>query len=164
MGVRPSDLVSVFYARGVDGARYEAIISSYEEKNLLKIIRLNEENDIYGVVFKGDSAENSEEAGEKAVCLRMFDEMKEDKSSRIFHVTGVDGVEGAGDGFHIINETWSFVEYIFPYKRVFTKYELALVSNCMNIQMQGGYLKKNYTDLLIPFRNCLLYTSPSPRD
>lgn len=152
VGVRPSDLVSVFYARGVDGARYEAIISSYEEKNLLKIIRLNEENDIYGVVFKGDSEENSEEAGEKAVCLRMFDEMKEDKSSRIFHVTGVDGVEGAGDGFHIINETWSFVEYIFPYKRVFTKYELALVSNCMNIQMQGGYLKKNYTDLLIPFR------------
>lgn len=40
---------------------------------------------------------------------------------------------------------------VFPYKRVFTKYELALVSNCKNLQVQGGYLKKNYMDLLEPF-------------
>jgi hypothetical protein len=151
-GCKPPDLISVFYARGVDNIRYESIIDSYEERGLLKVIRLNEDGEIYGVIFKGDCLSSGEEAGEKSICIRMFDEMKEDKSSRIFHVTGVDAVEGAGDGFHIINETWSFVEYIFPYKRVFTKYELALVSNCMNIQMQGGYLKKNYTDLLGPFR------------
>lgn len=151
-GYKPPDLISVFYARGVDNIRYESIIDSYEERGLLKVIRLNEDGEIYGVIFKGDCLSSGEEAGEKSICIRMFDEMKEDKSSRIFHVTGVDAVEGAGDGFHIINETWSFVEYIFPYKRVFTKYELALVSNCMNIQMQGGYLKKNYTDLLGPFR------------
>ena len=67
-------------------------------------------------------------------------------------MTGIDGIEGAGDGFRLIGETWSFVESIFPYKRVFTKYELTLVSNCVNIQVQGGYLKKNYMDLLEPFR------------
>ena len=43
------------------------------------------------------------------------------------------------------------MESVFPYKRVFTKYELALVSNCINLQVQGGYLKKNYMDLLEPF-------------
>ena len=43
------------------------------------------------------------------------------------------------------------MEGIFPYKRVFSKYELVLVSNCINIQVQGGNLKKNYMDLLEPF-------------
>lgn len=152
VGIKPQDLISVFYARGLDTIKSEDIIASYEERKLLKVIRLNEEGELYGVVFKGEEIDKGEEIGEKAVCIKMFDEMKEDKSVRIFHVTGVDAIEGAGDGFHIINETWSSVGYIFPYKRVFTKYELALVSNCMNIKMQGGYLKKNYSDLLGPFR------------
>ena len=41
---------------------------------------------------------------------------------------------------------------MFPYKRVFTKYELTLVSNCINIQIQGGFVKKNYMELLEPFK------------
>ena len=41
---------------------------------------------------------------------------------------------------------------IFPYKRVFTKYDLALVSKCISIQAQGGYMKKNFIDLLAGFR------------
>lgn len=67
-------------------------------------------------------------------------------------MTGMDAIEGACHGFHMINETWDFAGSIFPYKRVFTKYELTLVSNCVNIQIQGGYLKKNYTDLMMAFR------------
>ena len=61
-------------------------------------------------------------------------------------------MEGAGDGFRLINETWSSVGGVFPYKRVFTKYELALVSNCIDIQFKGGYLKKNFMDLLEDFK------------
>ena len=80
------------------------------------------------------------------------EELKEKKHVRIYHSTGFDGIEGAGDGFRLINETWSFAGYIFPYKRVFTKYETALVAGCISIQTQGGYLKKNYTDLLAHFR------------
>ena len=41
---------------------------------------------------------------------------------------------------------------IFPYKRVFNKYDLTLVSNCINIQIQGGFVKKNYIELLEPFK------------
>ena len=33
-----------------------------------------------------------------------------------------------------------------------SKYELVLVSNCINIQVQGGHIKKNYVQLLEPFR------------
>ena len=96
--------------------------------------------------------ESGEDSNEKAVCIRLFEELKEKKHVRIYHATGLDGIEGAGDGYRLINETWNFAGYIFPYKRVFTKYELALVSGCINIQTQGGYLKKNYTDLLAHFR------------
>ena len=35
---------------------------------------------------------------------------------------------------------------------MFTKYELTLVSNCINIQIQGGFVKKNYVELLEPFK------------
>ena len=44
------------------------------------------------------------------------------------------------------------MQSVFPYKRVFTKYELTLVSNCINIQIQGGFVKKNYMELLEPFK------------
>ena len=65
---------------------------------------------------------------------------------------GIDGIEGAADAYRLISEAWTFVQNVFPYKRVFTKYELALVSNCINIQLQGGFVKKNYLELLEPFR------------
>ena len=151
VGVKPQDIISVFYARDLNSRQCGSIIDRYEEKNLLKTIKVYEDNETYGVILKGETPEG-EETGEKDVCIRLFDELKEDKQGRIFHVTGVDGIEGAGDGFHLINETWAFVGHIFPYKRVFTKYELALVSNCMSIQVQGGYIKKNFTELLAGFR------------
>lgn len=46
----------------------------------------------------------------------------------------------------------AFCASVFPYKRVFTKYDLTLVSNCINIQIQGGFVKKNYMELLEPFK------------
>ena len=71
----------------------------------------------------------------------------------MLHVTGVNGIEGAGDAFKLISESWNFVQNVFPYKRVFTKYELTLVSNCINIQLQGGFVKKSYSELLDPFKD-----------
>ena len=94
----------------------------------------------------------SSDTNPKLAALQLFDHLKEgSKTVRIFHATGIDGIEGAADAFRLIGETWTFVESVFPYKRVFTKYELALVINCINLQVQGGHLKKNYMDLLDPF-------------
>ncbi len=152
VGIKPAELLSVFYGRGINDAACEGIIDAYEEKGFLNIVKVNEDNDVYGVIFKGSKLAANEDADEKLICTRLFDELKEKKSVRIYHITGLDGIEGAGDGFRVINETWAFAGYIFPYKRVFTKYEMALVSNCVNLQNQGGYLKKNYTDLLAYFR------------
>lgn len=152
-GVKSKDILSVFYARGIEAAEEDRIINSFEEKGLLRVIRINEREESYGVVLRGSLPDKHEESGEKSLCISFFDRLKENKSIRIFHVTGLDSVEGAGDGFRLINETWSSVGGIFPYKRVFTKYELALVSNCIDIQVQGGYLKKNFMYLLEDFKS-----------
>lgn len=151
-GIKSKDILSVFYARGIETAQEDRVINEFEEKGLLQIIRIDENEESYGIILRG-TAKGHEETGEKSVCIRFFDQLKENKSIRIFHVTGIDSVEGAGDGFRLINETWSSVGGIFPYKRVFTKYELALVSNCIDIQLKGGYLKKNFMDLLQDFKS-----------
>lgn len=151
-GIRASDILSVVYARGIETGMADEIIDEYMEKGLLNIIKITEGNESYAVLLRGEKLGEDEDISEMAVCVSFFDRLKENKTVRIFHVTGVDRIEGAGDGFRLIGETWAFVENIFPYKRVFSKYELALVSNCINIQVQGGHLKKNYMDLLDPFK------------
>ena len=151
-GVKAGDIISVFYARHIETRRSDEIIDSFIKEGIIDVIKIAEEDESYGLILKGEKFRDDEENLDKTVCTRLFDALKENKSVRIFHVTGVDGIEGAGDGFRLIGETWAFVENIFPYKRVFSKYELALVAGCINIQVQGGHLKKNFMDLLEPFR------------
>lgn len=149
--VVPEDMVSVFFGEGLDFQRCDEIIDKYEEANLLSVIKTTEDDETYGIIIKGPEMDKKEEKDGKPVIASFFDELKEDKRGRFFHFTGFNGIEGAADGFHSINESWSSCESIFPYKRVFTKYELALVSNCLAINLQGGYIKKEYSDLLTPF-------------
>lgn len=153
VGIKSEDIVSVFYAKGIDNNSYNSIIADYEKKIGMEIVRISEDDETYGLVLKKKNKKLEEEMPRKALCLRLYEQLKGDvHMARLFHATGIDGLEGAGDGFKLISETWPFVESVFPYKRVFTKYELAMVSNCINLQVQGGYLKKNYMDLLDPFR------------
>ena len=151
-GIKASDILSVFYARGIENGQADEVINRFAREGILDIIKITEDDESYAILLRGEKIKDDEERSEMAACVELFDALKENKSVRISHVTGLDRIEGAGDGFRLIGETWAFVESIFPYKRVFSKYELALVSNCINIQVQGGHLKKNYMDLLEPFR------------
>ena len=42
VGISPQDILSVFYARGADGPRWDSVIDGYEERGVLKIIRIRE--------------------------------------------------------------------------------------------------------------------------
>ncbi len=148
--IDPKDILSVFYAKGIETKKGNAIIADFEKARDIEVIRISEADETNGVILKTKAGEEGE--NDKQICLDLFDSLKEiDKSVRIFHATGLGGLEGAGDAFRLISETWTYVESVFPYKRVFTKYELALVSNCINLSVHGGYQKKNYMDLLEPF-------------
>lgn len=146
-GIESGDILSVFFAKGIN----QGILAEFEKQEGLRIMKISEGDETYGMILI-DRDDPEVEAGGKGSCVKLFNKLKEDKSVRIFHVTGLDGIEGAGDAYRLISESWSFVQNVFPYKRVFTKYELALVSNCINIQLQGGYVKKNYIELLEPFK------------
>lgn len=154
MDIKADDILSVFHARGIDTKYGNDVIHDYEKQEKITVLRLDEGDATYGIVLRDGKIKAAEEdEPEKMKCLRLYDKLKAgQKGVRIFHATGIDGIEGAGDAFRLIGETWPFVESVFPYKRVFTKYELALVSNCINLQVQGGYMKKTYMDLLEPFR------------
>ena len=125
-------------------------MASYEESSVKEVLSIQDGVETYGLVLLDKPKD--EHSGTKFSCIELYDSLKElGKGVRIFHTTGIDGLEGAGDGFRLISETWTLVESVFPFKRVFSKYEMVLVSNCINIQVQGGYIKKNYLDLLEAF-------------
>ncbi len=152
ISISGENILSVFYAKGIEMSQGNSIFAEFERTENIEVMRIAEGEETYGIILKNGQKFSEEETSQKAGVLKLFDKLKEgNKTVRIFHATGIDGIEGAADAFRLISETWTFVEHVFPYKRVFTKYELALVSNCINLQVQGGYLKKNYMDLLEPF-------------
>ena len=150
MGIKADSILSVFYAKGVNTTDARKKMASYEEHSGNEVLSIQDGVETYGLVLLDKPKD--EHSGTKFSCIELYDSLKElGKGVRIFHTTGIDGLEGAGDGFRLISETWTLVESVFPFKRVFSKYEMVLVSNCINIQVQGGYIKKNYLDLLEAF-------------
>lgn len=144
------DIISVFFCKGITKDEKSHVFAEFEMEKDLEVMHINEGDETYGMILK---TEDTVDGGDlQADCNRLFDRLKGDRSARIFHVTGISGIEGAGDAYKLINESWTFAQSVFPYKRVFTKYELTLVNNCINIQIQGGFVHKNYAELLEPFR------------
>lgn len=144
------EIQCVFFSKGIGADSEAKFFAEFEKNEDLDIMKITENDETYGMILtNGD-----EPAGGnvKNSCVQLFNRMKVNKEARIFHVTGLNGIEGAGDAYRLISESWTFVQNVFPYKRVFTKYDLTLVSNCINIQIQGGFVKKNYMELLEPFK------------
>lgn len=148
--INGDDIRCVFFSKGIGAEAESKFFTEFEKENDLTVMKITEGDETYGMILTYED----EVAGTdlKNSCVQLFDRLKGNKGARIFHVTGLNGIEGAGDAYRLISESWSFVQSVFPYKRVFTKYELTLVSNCINIQIQGGFVKKNYIELLDPFK------------
>ena len=143
--------LSAFYGKALEGSKFTETIESYEKSNCCEIISITEGDETYGIVLKKDER-GAEDNYSKTKCLSLYQDLKEVSDDvRLFHVTGLGTLEDAADGFTLINETSTFVESVFPHKRVFSKYEMVLVSNCISIQLQGGHIKRNYVSLLEPF-------------
>lgn len=150
-GVENADVLSVFQAQGINNAKGDELIKAYVDKGTLRKIIFVEEDICYGILLKGLNSETIDEDERKQACICLYNSLKAIEGARIFHITGIDGIEGAGDGFRLIGETCVFAGAVFPNKRIISKYELTLVSNCIKIQMDGGQLKKNFLGLLAPF-------------
>ncbi|MCF0140776.1 MAG: PucR family transcriptional regulator ligand-binding domain-containing protein [Mogibacterium sp.] len=149
-GLKGCKYASVFYASEVEPAEVIEVIESFKKKYKFGVLTLSDEHDLYGMIFHDGPVEQAHEI--KLRCLDMYDAIKAGrKDMRLFHITGIDTLDAAVEGFRLINRTWRFVEIVFPYKRVFSKYEMSMVCDCINIQSSNASLKKMYLDLLEPF-------------
>src|SRR5665648_69606 len=152
-GINGNEILSIFYAKGIEKTKGFKDIPDFEKNAGLHVMKITEGEDTYGMIFNRQGKLDENQSADRSLCIELYNRLKEEKTVRIFHVTGIDGIEGAADAYRLISEAWTFVQKVFPYKRVFTKYELALVSNCINIQLQGGFVKKNYIELFEPFKD-----------
>lgn len=141
------EIKAVFCAGGLDKESFKAI-SQFEKKTGLRILKIAEGEEVYGVVLSTKRLISKEE-----ICWNQFcDALQEAGAKEVFYVNGINGIEDAADAYQLINEAWPFMQYIFPNKKIFTKYELALAGNCINISLKGGMVKKYYMNLLEPFK------------
>jgi hypothetical protein len=148
MGER-EEILSVFCISGIERDDCMKKITAFEKRTGYEVLKIHEGDEIFGMILKG-SSERTEDMGES--CTEMYQELQISRTAIIFHVTGVEGIEGASDSYQLINEAWPFIRYIFPAQNIFTKYELALASNCINISIKSDSVKKNYMDLIAPFK------------
>lgn len=138
----------VYMVPGVEKDAGLRIITAFEHKYDISSLKIAEGDEISGVLLASDK----EKAYGEAEWKELAASLAEAGAKKMFHVNMLDGIDDASNAFQIINETEPFIQLIFPYKRSFSKYELALASNCVNISLKGGAVKKNYLDLLKPFK------------
>lgn len=149
LNLQQSDFRGVFFVPGVHKEDGLKKLSAFETKYKIKTLRIAEEGEIAGLLLNDPDTLEFSEPEWKAFAK----EMSESGAAKTFHVLGTDGIEGMCSAFQLINETEAFIQLIFPYKHSFSKYELALAGNCVNICMNGGVVEKNYLDLIKPFKD-----------
>lgn len=149
--VDPSNIVSVFFARGLGKAEQKKISAELGAEPGFSVMKTASGDETYGMILREPVEGQKNDDYGKSACIALYNKLKQQRKIRIFHVTGLSGLEGAFEGYRLIGEAQAYAEKVFPYKRVFTKYDLSLVSNCISIQVQGGYMMKDFADLLNGF-------------
>jgi len=146
-------IAGVYFVPGVSGDEGLKILSDFENEYHIHHINIAESDELCGVIFEKEAGGKEDRIGGESRWKEIAGRMREAGAKMTFHVSELDGIEDACNAFQIINETEPFIQLIFPYKKSFSKYELAMASNCVNICLNGGAVKKNYLDLLKPFKS-----------
>ena len=149
LGLSEQDIKGVFKISGARKDEAMPALASFEAEHGLHAIRIAEPDEIVGMIIgdPGTALPDPEEWKKLANLLSQYG------AKKTFNVMTNAGIEGACNAFQLINETEAFVQFIFPQKRSFSKFELALAANCVNICINGGSVKRNYLDLIRPFRD-----------
>ncbi len=149
LDLKESELSVAFYVPGIEKDAAIKTLNEFEKRFSLRTLKFADGGELAGVVLRDPKSKLVEEQDWKdfAKTLSGFG------ADKTFHVTGLESIEDLCGAFQMINETEAFVQLIFPYKHSFSKFELALASNCVNICMESGSSKKNYQDLIKPLVN-----------
>ncbi len=149
LSIKETDFSGVFVIAGARRDEAMQRITAFEAEHGLKVIKIADTDEIVGVVIGAPGIKVPDHAAwRKLACS-----LTENGAKKTFNVMTSSGVEGICGAFQLINKTEAFVQFIFPYRRSFTKFELALAANCVSICMNenDGSIKRNYLDLIRPF-------------
>lgn len=141
-------VVAVFAAGGIEKETAFKAMSQYETNTGFRVLKIAEGDEIYGIVF----SDKEETPGNEIFKCAFCENMEAAGAKEVFYINCLESIEAAADAYQMINEAWPFMQYIFPNKKSFTKFELALAGNCINISLKGGTIKKYYMDLLSALR------------
>ena len=148
-GIKEHELEGVFMVSGIKKKDALQTLASFESEYNLRTLRIVEPDEIVGIILHSPERKEfgEDEWKEFAKQMSVYGAQK------TFHVLSSSGVEGMCNSFQLINKTEGFVQFIFPYKRSFSKFELALAANCVNICMteSDSSIKRSYLDLIAPF-------------
>lgn len=144
LGIKDEQILSAFYINESKKGETQLVIDKYVDGDNLKIIRIIDDDRVYGVVL-GEYT--------PTVCVELFREIwNATDDAKIGHITGMDSIIGLVEAFQLIEDTRHEASVVFPQKSIFAKYDLLLVRNCKMILQDIGRMKKNYMDLLAPFQ------------
>lgn len=148
MDIREQNCEAVVFVPRIDTEKALSLVAAFETSYKVNSLRMTEGNE-FACVF-------TREHDSLPLNAHCFHELAEkfhaEGASKFFYVSNVSGIDGMSNAFQLINETEAFVKILFPQKSCFGEFELALVSNSVNICMNGGTVKKYYTDLLRGFK------------
>ena len=149
-GLRGMQFPSVFLVRDIDADELAEELDAYKRRFGFSVLTTADDSEVYGIIYTDEGQDKG--IAVKNGCLEMYEHLKTGrKDARIFHMTGNESLESAVEGFRLINRTRKYIQKVFPYKRVFSKYEISMVCDCAYMTSGSGSLKKMYMDLLEPF-------------
>jgi hypothetical protein len=97
IGLDPERILCVFYARALENQQGNSIIADFEKEENVEVMQIADTEETYAIILNKDDSDEKEKVSRKMACLGLFDKLKEgSKSVRIFHATGINGIEGGG--------------------------------------------------------------------
>ncbi len=147
MDLEPKDILSVFFITESEEGTAKKIAKEMGEEAGLQTIFCGEDGETYGIVVRDGDLQEA-----RANCLQFYERFRGDGRIRIYHVTGIDGIEGACSAYRLIGDTMSFAPCVFPTKAVFSRYELAMINDCIAIRIAGGGVQQYYQSFFDPFQ------------
>lgn len=143
-------LLAVFGLAGEGVTKTAEWLTAAREKSALRILVEEDEGALFGVVACTETAEMGRALAEwRSVC----EESHLTEDVRLYHVTESGLWDGASRGFRLLGETMAHAEVIFPDRRVFSRYDLALVHSGLEIWRRGGDDLQMYRELTDVFRD-----------
>ena len=145
-GVDPAAIAGVFTVEGADPEAAERLVEALEAAGL-GVLRVYEDGAASGVLL----ADGQPETAFSRACAVYADWQAED-GQRVFHVTGIEGAEGAGSAFALIQAARGAAVSIYPRQTVFGRYDLALARSAAAIYESDAALRQEYAAWFDPFR------------